>query len=120
MFILAVCAGSFVAVLGLSLAAPSQAYSLLWCLSLSLQWRLLLQSKGTRHTGFSSWGLRATEYGLSRGTQGSLVLGVWNLLEPGIEPVLPELAGRFLTAGPLRKSQWYTFLILFFHFLSIF
>ena len=99
------CAGSFVAVLGLSLVAPSQGYSLFRCVSLSLQWCLLLQSEGTRHAGFSTWGLRAIENGLSRGTQGSLVPGMWDLLEPGIEPVFPELAGGFLTTGPLGKSQ---------------
>ena len=87
-------------------------------MSLSLQWRLLLQSKGSRHTGFNIWGLRAVEHGLSRrGAQGSLVPGVWDLLEPGIEPAFPELAGGFLTTGPPGKSQWYTFLIPFFPFL---
>ena len=30
--------------------------------------------------------------------------GLWNLPGPGIEPVSPALAGRFLTTGWLRKS----------------
>jgi len=30
---------------------------------------------------------------------------MWDLPEPGIEPVSPTLAGRFLTAGPPGKSQ---------------
>ena len=33
---------------------------------------------------------------------------VWNLLEPGIEPVCPALTGGFLTTGPPGKS-WNTY-----------
>ena len=29
-----------------------------------------------------------------------LLCGMWNLLEPGIEPVSPALAGRFVPAVP--------------------
>ena len=49
----------FVAVHGLSLVAVSGGYSLLRCVGFSLQWLLLLQSMGSRHTGFSSCGTRA-------------------------------------------------------------
>ena len=31
--------------------------------------------------------------------------GMWNLLEPGIEPVFPALQGRFLTTGPPEKPM---------------
>ena len=44
----------FVAARGLSLVAASGGYSLLWCAGFSLQWLLLLQSTGSRCTGFSS------------------------------------------------------------------
>ena len=44
----------FVAVCRLSLVAASRDYSLLHCAGFSLQWLLLLQSTGSRHTGFSS------------------------------------------------------------------
>ena len=46
----------FVAVCGLSLVAASRGYSSLRCTGFSLQWLLLLQSTGSRHTGFSSCG----------------------------------------------------------------
>ena len=45
------------------------------------------------HTGFSSCG-----------TQAQLVWGMWDLPRPGINPVFPALAGRFLTNGPPGKS----------------
>ena len=31
--------------------------------------------------------------------------GMWNPPRPGIEPMSPALAGRFLTTAPLEKSQ---------------
>ena len=46
----------FVAAHRLSLVAASGGYSLLWCADFSLQWFLLLQSVGSRRTGFSSCG----------------------------------------------------------------
>ena len=53
-----------------SLVAASGGYSSLRCLGFSLRWLLLLQSMGSRHTGFSSCGLRAPEHRLSScGTQ---------------------------------------------------
>ena len=36
----------------------------------------------------------------SYGTQGQLLCSIWDLPEPGIEPVSPELAGRFFTTDP--------------------
>ena len=54
----------FVAARGLSLVAVSRGYSSLRCAGFSLQWLLLLQSRGSRltgsrHPGFSSWGMQA-------------------------------------------------------------
>ena len=46
----------FIAAHGLSLVAASEVYSSLWCVGFSLWWLLLLQSTGSRHTGFSSCG----------------------------------------------------------------
>ena len=44
---------------------------------------------------------------------GLVARGMWDLPGPGIEPMSPALAGRFLTTGPPEKSL--TFLIVFFH-----
>ena len=49
----------FVTVRGLSLVAVSGGYSSLWCAGFSLQWFHLLQSTGSRRTGFSSCGTQA-------------------------------------------------------------
>ena len=77
----------FVAARGLSLVAASRGYSSLWCTGSSLQWLLLLLSKGSRRAGFnrvasglSSCGLRALERRLSScGAQAQLLRGMWNL-----------------------------------------
>ena len=45
----------------------------------------------------------------SCGTWALLPRGTWNLPRPGIEPVSPALAGRFLTSGPPGKS--YSFIL---------
>ena len=55
----------FVAVRGLSLVAVSRGYYSLRCVGFSLWWLLLLQSMGSRSTGFSSCGLWALECRLS-------------------------------------------------------
>ena len=39
----------------------AQTFLQLWCLGFSLQWFLLLQSTGSRHTGFSSCGMWAQQ-----------------------------------------------------------
>ena len=54
-----------VAVHGLSLVAVSGGYSSLQCAGFSLQWLLLLQSTGSRHTGFSSCGTWAQQLWLA-------------------------------------------------------
>ena len=46
----------FVAMHGLSPVVVSGGYSSLWCAGFSLQWFHLLQSMGSRRTGFSSCG----------------------------------------------------------------
>ena len=46
----------FVATRGLSLVAVSGGYSSWRCVGFSLQWLLLLQSKGSRRSGFSGCG----------------------------------------------------------------
>ena len=50
----------FLAAHGLSLTAVTEGYSSLRCACFSLQWRLLLQSMGSRRTGFSSCGTQAS------------------------------------------------------------
>ena len=83
----------FVAVHGLSLVAVSGGYSLLRCVGFSLWWLLLLWSTGSRCAGFSSCGTRA-----------QLLCGMWDLPGPGLDPLSPALAGRFLTTAPPEKS----------------
>ena len=51
---------------------------------------------GSRHAGFSTWGIWT-----------SLLHVMWDLPWPGVEPVSPALAGRCLTTGPLGKSCFY-------------
>ena len=51
------------------------------------------------------WDSGAPERGFSScGPLAPLSHGMWNLPGPGIEPVSPVLAGRFLTTGPLGTS----------------
>ena len=110
----------FIVACGLSLVAVSRGYSSLRCAGFSLRWLLLLWSTGSRHTGFSSCGLRALEHRLSScGTRASLLRSMWDLLGPGLEPVSPALAGRFLTTAPPGKSLFHYFLILLLYFTYI-
>ena len=55
----------FVAVRRLSLVVVSRSYSLLRCAGFSLWWLLLLRSTGSRHTDFSSCGMRAQQLWLA-------------------------------------------------------
>ena len=103
----------FVAACGLSLVAASGGYSLFRCTGL-LRWLLLLQSTGSRHAGSSSCGARALERSLSScGARAQLLGGMWDLPEPGIEPMSPALAGGFLTTAPPGKSVWFVFICVF-------
>ena len=40
----------------------------------------------------------------SCGTRAELLLGLWDLLGPGIEPMTPALSGGFFTTDPPEKS----------------
>ena len=53
------CFGSLLLCAGFSLVAASRGYSSLQCVDFSWRWLLLLQSTGSRLTGFSSCGTRA-------------------------------------------------------------
>ena len=54
--------------------------------------------------GFSSCVMWALERGLSScGAQAQLLHGMWDLPGPGLKPVSPALAGRFLTTVPPGK-----------------
>ena len=107
----------FVAARGLSLVVASRGYSSLRCVGFSLRWLLLLHSMGSRSVGFSSCGSWALERRLSScGPQVYLLCGMWDLPGPGIEPVSPTLAGRFLTTVPPGKPGLY-FYFFFFIFL---
>ena len=56
--------------------------------------------------GLSHCGSRALERRLSScGAWDNLLRGMWNLPGPGIEPMSPALAGRFLTTAPPGKPQ---------------
>ena len=84
----------FIATSRLFLFAVSRDHSLqLQCVGFSLWWLLLMQNKGSGHTGFSSCD-----------TQTQLPRGTWNLPRPGIKPVSPALAGGSLTTEPPEKS----------------
>ena len=55
--------------------------------------------------GLSSCGLQALQWRLSScGTRASLLCGMWDLPELGIDAVSPALAGGFLTTEPPGKS----------------
>ena len=104
----------FVAARGLSLVAASGGYSSLRCAGFSLRWLLLLRSTGSRRAGFSSCGSRAPERRLSScGPRALLLRGMSDLPGPGLEPVCPELAGRFLTTAPLGKPCKCVFICIF-------
>ena len=82
------CAAS-VAVCGLSLVMAGRGYSSWRSLGFSLQWLLLLQNMS------SVVGM----HGLSC----FAACGIF--LNQGLNPCSPALAGRFLSTGPLGKSQ---------------
>ena len=100
----------FIALCGLSLVAASQGHSSLQCAGFLLQWLLLLQSTGSRHMDLCSCGVQVLAHGLSScGAWAELLSSMWHLLKPGIEPMPPALAGRFLSTVPLGKSCFIPF-----------
>ena len=65
----------------------------------------LVAEHGLQARGLSSCGLRALERRLSScGARTQLLRDTWDLPGPGLEPVSPALAGRFLTTAPPGKS----------------
>ena len=69
-----------------------------WCAGFSVQWLLLLQRTGSRHSGFSSCGFQALEHRLdSCGTQAYLLCHRWDLPRSGVEPMF---------RAPLSFSNW--------------
>ena len=80
------------------------------CAGFSLRWLLLLWSTGSRHAGLSSCGSQALEHRLrSCDARAQLPHGMWDLPGPGLEPVFPALAGKFLTTAPPGKSLSFFF-----------
>ena len=74
------------------------------CMGFSLEWLLLLQSRGSRHADFSSCGSQTAGHRLSsRGTWAQLLRGLWGSSRTRDEPVFPALAGGFFTTEPPRK-----------------
>ena len=83
----------FVATSGLSPVTVKGAPLQLQCVGFSMRGLLLLQSPGSR------------TYRLSNcSTQAQVLHGTRDLPRPGIKPMTPALAGRFLTTGPPGKS----------------
>ena len=102
----------FVAACGLSLVVASGGYSCC-CAQASHCGGFSCcgaRALGTRASvvvahGLSSCGSRALERRLSScGAWAQLLRGMWDLPGPGLEPVSPALAGRFLTTVPPGKS----------------
>lgn len=66
---------------------------------------LLLQSMGSRPTGFSSWQfVGSIGFGLSTCAWTQLPRGMWNPPGPGIEPMPPASVGGFPSRVPPGKS----------------
>ena len=71
------------------------------CTGFSLRRLLLGQSAGSRAGGLRSRGSQVLKRRLGRcGAPAWLLRGTWDLPRRGIEPVSPELAGRFLPTEP--------------------
>ena len=67
-------------------------------------WALGARASVVVACGLSSCGSGALERRLSScGTRAQLLRGMWDLPRPGLEPVSPALAGRFLTTAPPGK-----------------
>ena len=84
----------FTAALWISLVSLNGAALELWRMHFSLQWLLLLPA---HVVGLA--GLVVVAHGLSCPD------ALWHLPRPGIKPMSPALAGRFLTTGPAEEAQ---------------
>ena len=93
----------FVSVQGLSLVVASGGHSSSRCAGLSLSRPLVAEHRLQMHR-LSSCGARAY-----------LLCGMWDLPRPGLEPVSPALAGRFLTTVPPGKPPGDVFISSFLH-----
>ena len=103
--LLALCSLSLAAAGGATLGCSAQASH---CGGFSCCGAQLLgpRASGVAEHGLSSCGLRALGLGLSScGARAYLLHGMWNPPGPGIEPMLPALAGRFLSTVPPGKSS---------------
>ena len=74
----------------------------------SLQWLLFLGSTGSRHMGFIGCGTRAY-----------FPFRMWSLSRPGIKPIFPALAGKFLCTVPPGKSRNFFFFGLHYIYLEL-
>ena len=85
---------------GLSLVAVSGGYSLLRCAGFSLGGLSCCRARAL--------GVRAPVVAALRlsscGARAQLLRGMWDLPRPGLEPVSPASAGRFLTTAPPGKT----------------
>ena len=78
-----------------------------WRTGFSLLWLLLLQSMGPRACGLQQLQSVGLEHKLSScGTHALLLLCMWDPPRSSIEPVSPELAGRFFITEPLGKPSY--------------
>ena len=67
---------------------------------------LLVAAPSSQSAGSICTGISNCTYGLGRcGTEHKLPCGMWDLSKPGIKPVSPTLADRFLTTGVTGKPQ---------------
>ena len=70
-----------------------------------------MRASGFAVHGLSSCSFQALEHRLnSCGARAYLLLGMWDLLRRGIEPISPELAGGFFTTEPPEKP-WCIFYV---------
>ena len=91
-------------------------------------WRLpSVQSSGSRvcrspylrHGGLGRCSRRTPEQRLGTGsTRAQLLLGLWDLPGPGVEPVSPALAGGFFTPWATREAQQGCFFFFFLFFFA--
>ena len=97
------CIGSLL-LRGLSLVAVSGDYSLLWYVVFSWRWLLFVVEHGLQARRLQQmWLVGSRAQVSSCGARAQLICGMWDLPGPGLEPVYPALAGRFLTTVPPGK-----------------
>ena len=84
--------------------------SLLPCVGFSLWWLHMLQSNRLQTPQVHSWSMRAQKVGReslrSCGAWAQLLQDRWTTPRPGMEPVFPEMAGRFPFTAQQGSSQF--------------